>query len=423
MARILCVGSNLRFAEHADWDEQPNISDYDLVFLNLRDLEKRFHEFTDDEIRGRAEDRVFNIADPERVMDVLMHGGDIYAILPTVREKIDEQHPVGELLKDAEKDVTGISPRPPSVDFFNFFPAVLEVENQGGKSVDENSIDSDWRWYFKDSFDWDICFRPTKGTKDVGLRYELQSLVENRYEKQLASELVHTPFKSRYQDREIGSIYLLPLLDGWGFENLADKILEKFYPDIDIETEAKAPEWAGQLSTPRQQELEEKISELETELALEDQYRILLYGTGDSLEHTVHQAFRELGFEVQGEKEGRRDGLVSSDKQIYVLEIHGTTGGVKKRKLRQLYEWKEDNEDKWDRPVTGLYIVNPKRKTKPNDRNITVPPDTVDYVDGKDLHIVRTPELFNAISKKQRNELTTGDIQQMLATSDAEITF
>jgi hypothetical protein len=45
MVRILSIGSELDYAHHADWNESANIRDYDIVFVNLRDLERRTDEF------------------------------------------------------------------------------------------------------------------------------------------------------------------------------------------------------------------------------------------------------------------------------------------------------------------------------------------------------------------------------------------
>lgn len=423
MVRILCKGGHLKYADNAGWREDTNISDYDIVFLNLLKLDQQFEEYIEYQEGPVNRDNVFDIIDPERVMDVLEHGGDVYAILPTQagKRKIpDTDDPPDTFFEKARKEAAGITPVATRANFFDWFPATLMIEDDGGQSVDETSIDSDWDWYFKDSFQWDICFEETKGTKDRGLRYHLKPLVENRYGMQLAGELIHKPFKTRYEDLEIGSVYLLPLLDGWGFEDLAERILEKFHPDVDIETDVEAPNWASEFSTPQQRRLEERISKLEAELDQEQGFRALLYGTGDELEEAVHTAFNTLGFKVEGEKDGRRDGVVTTDERVYVLEIHGTTGGISKHKLRQLKDWKESNESSWEKSVDGLFVVNSQRRMEPGERDVTIPPDLLEYSERNDLHILRSPELFKMISEIQEGGFTKNEVRQKLS-SEVEI--
>lgn len=427
MTRIFSKGGDLDFAENFDWDKHPNISDYDIVFLNLRDLEKNFEDYVGYEESKEAENKLFEIADPEKIVDVVLHGGDIYAVLPTTKEKTAEpdQPPKKRgLLQSAMREEAGITPVATRVDFFDWVPTQMNVEEEPpSQSVDEETIDPDWQWYLQDSFEWTLCLEQVGATRTQNLDIRFQPLVVNRYKKQLATEIVHTAITSRYADQEIGSIYLLPLMDGWAFEDLAEKIMERFYPEVEVETVPGAPDWITEFSTPRQQELEREIGELKSKMNQEKQLKELLYGTGDSLEEAVYQAFQQLGFDSEGEEKGRRDGLLFTDDRIYVLEIHGTEKGIKKGKLRQLYEWQENNEDRWDRPVTGIYVVNPKRTTRPEERNISVPPDTIDYIEGKDLHILRSPNLYTALSKVQDNQLTRKEIKQRLQSSDPEIRF
>ncbi|MDQ2055228.1 hypothetical protein [Halobellus sp. H-GB7] len=82
MTRILSKGSELDFADYADWDETANIRDYDLLFVNLRDLEQRKDEFLHTDV-PREYWRQYELPSHDHVLELITSGGDIVVTLPT----------------------------------------------------------------------------------------------------------------------------------------------------------------------------------------------------------------------------------------------------------------------------------------------------------------------------------------------------
>lgn len=159
MVRILSKGSQLDYADYADWDESANVRDYDIVFINLRDLERRKDEFLHARVPAEYR-RLYEFPLPEHVVQLLLSGGDIFVVLPfelSARPSEDQDWEPPEPIP-GDTPVRGGTP---ILNFLSWLPFTLEVHEEGGESVEEETIDEDWDWYFDDDFSWNFSIPPS----------------------------------------------------------------------------------------------------------------------------------------------------------------------------------------------------------------------------------------------------------------------
>jgi len=246
--------------------------------------------------------------------------------------------------------------------------------------------------------------------------------VENRYGQALAAKVEVNRMKGR-QTIEIrpdwGTIYLLPMLDGWGIDQLAEQVMEHEYPEVDIETVGRSPDWLSDYDAPREDELEEQIEELQQELAEAQSFKRILWEQGDELEEAVYDAFRKAGLTIQEEVPHRRDGAIDLGDRMIMLEITGTTGSVTESKLSQLNKWVINNQDEFEGEVTGLFIINYSRDTDPADRRLHLDPDRIEYLESSGLQLITTLELFAMVHGLESREID-GNVVEAKLRSDVE---
>jgi hypothetical protein len=218
-----------------------------------------------------------------------------------------------------------------------------------------------------------------------------------------------------------GRIYVLPLIGNYKYPQFAEEILHNVY-DFDLHTETDdTPEWLSEYTLPDEQEILDEISELRNELETKlsqlkgvQKYKELLYETGTTLEETVHKTFRDMGFDVEDEKSGRRDGSVQLSDERMILEIHGTTSGVSLNKCRQLDDWVERAIADGENDANGLLVVNPMRKKDPSERRDAIPDNVIDYMEGRGYKILTTTELLKLVKAEKENVLDKDAIEERL---------
>lgn len=420
MVRILSIGSELDYAHHADWNESANIRDYDIVFVNLRDLERRTDEFLHANVPGEYR-RQYQFPPTEHILQLLTSGGEFIVTLPSSIDAEPSENQDWEPPEPIPEDEP-VPAGTPILNFFSWLPLELDIDDMGGESIDEETIDEDWEWYFDDGFSWDLAFSTRRDTTEH-VRFRLESLVENRYGESLAAQITANfaqgPRTTGLRP-DWGSIYLLPFLEGWGIENLVQHVMENLYPDVDIETAGRQPDWLADYESPRESELEEQISDLEQELAEAQSFERLLWEQDDELEEAVYETFRKAGLTVHDEVPHRRDGAIELDDRMIMLEITGTTGSVTERKLSQLQKWVTNNQDEFDKEVSGLFVINHFMETDPADRDLTLDPDRLNYLESAGLQLVTTPELFKMVNGLETDDLDADDVEAKLR-SDSEV--
>lgn len=422
VTRILSKGSELDFADYADWDETANIRDYDLLFVNLRDLEQRKDEFLHTDV-PREYWRQYELPSHDHVLELITSGGDIVVTLPTTLSVQPSENQDWEPPESVSDD--SMFAGTPVLNFLNWLPFEIEAEDSGGQSVDADSITDEWSWYFPDQFDWDLSFLSGGGDAE-GVRFRFESLVDNGYRQALAVKFTANQARGARTTGlapEWGTIYLIPLLDGRGFQDFSYQVMDELYPDVDLNTVGRQPDWLGDYQAPREEELEAEIERLQRKLAHAQAYKQLLWEQGDELEEIVYLALQDAGLTIEEEVPGRRDGAIDLVDRKVMLEITGTTGGIKESKLRQLQTWVDYNQNDYDEEITGLLVINHQRDRNPSERRVQLDEQREAYLDSRGLQLVTTPELFKIVTGIATGEISEDDVEAKLRSDEGIVVF
>ena len=192
------------------------------------------------------------------------------------------------------------------------------------------------------------------------------------------------------------------------------------------------PEWLSNYELPGEENIKNKISEKQTEIdSLEQElenltgFKKLLYTYDDELENIVRDTFRQLGFTVEGEIPGGRDGILKTETADFVLEITGTGGGIKKKKVRQLDDHVESYiAENPEGEIKGLLIVNPDFTTDPDKRDIRIEPNVENYINRRgDYKVLTTPDLYQLIADHIKQEIDQSEVERLLSEGGIRINY
>jgi hypothetical protein len=410
------VGTDVGVAtKSVSWNEEYNVKDYDWIFLDYYSLDQQVGDSTISE--------VFNgIVEPRQsdLFRAVATGSKVIVLLP-------ERDPIP---RDKHGQIT----------INEHFPNDFALIDEAGRSLNQDSVPPEWKWYFDSPFNWKMYIGMSSETYKYGNEefvYEYQELAANAANELLACKVLfhqiretRTPRQNQTEDLP-GEISYIPVIKNWGANELVKEILDEF-TDLDTRIKTKdSPEWADEKSLPgedetaselgelreQKREIEQKIKEKNEELQEFDRYKALLWGNEDILEQLVPEIFREFGFEVEGEQPHGRDGMILLDDKRFVMEITGTTGGIKDDKCRQLSTWVDDLElEDQEHDYIGLLVVNPDRRTRPSDRNPDeyLPPHLRRFLEKRDFHVLLTPDLYHLLSKYRADKLESEDIRDIL---------
>ena len=279
--------------------------------------------------------------------------------------------------------------------------------DESGKSV--NVVDNDWDWYFGNLFGWDKLINAGSPT-----HYETYSIAENSYGEQIATKV---------NRNRGGFVALMPPDDNISYSGFVRYTLQNVF-NIESNVEGRAPPaWLSEYSLPKEKDIEDsiqkkrkEIEELEDELEALTKFKKLLYETNTNLEEVTRDALRELGFTVDGEVPGKRDGILHTGDTQFVLEITGTTGGIKKSKGRQLDDWVENVMlENLGENISGLLIVNPEMGTQPDERDIGIEPNVRKYMEQRgNYKVFSTVDLYRLVKLNLREGVDKDEIEEML---------
>jgi hypothetical protein len=199
--------------------------------------------------------------------------------------------------------------------------------------------------------------------------------------------------------------------------------MDELYPDVDLNTVGRQPDWLGDYQAPREEELEAEIERLHRELAHAQAYKQLLWEQGDELEEIVYIALQDAGLTIEEEVPGRRDGAIDLADRKVMLEITGTTGGIKESKLRQLQTWVDNNQNDYDEEITGLLVINHQRDRNPSERRVQLDEQREVYLDSRGLQLITTPELFKMVTGISMGDISEDDVQAKLRSDEGIIVF
>lgn len=421
--RVLSKGSALPFAhESVGWDESINFKDFDVVFVNLRTLEKSAEEYDHPYNESDESPCVF---DPYEVTTFVKTGGFMVVYLPDLltvsmgntttkpnRDNATTFTTMGRGAKQQDKEVEPYD----AYELISWLPFPISIDtDESGESV--SVLEDEWKWYFGGRFEWErIISHSTYETK-----YNSDTIAENSYSESIATKVTHS-----YNTSD-GYVAIIPPDESITYSDFVKDALQYVF-GIDINVEGRAPPaWLSDYTIPNEEKIEnsidekkEEILELEEELESLTKFKKLLYETSTNLEEVTREALRELGFTVDGEVPGKRDGILHTQDTQVVLEITGTTGGIKKSKGRQLDDWVENvmAENPGDE-ISGLLIVNPEMGTPPDERDISLEPNVKAYMEQRgDYKILTTVDLYRLLKLNLKQGVDKEDVEKMFYQDD-----
>lgn len=422
--RILSKGSELPFVHKSvGWDESTNFKDYDIVFVNLRTLEDSAQDY---DHPYNDSDESPEILDKSDVSTFIQEDGYMVAYLPN--------SPVAEMGDTTTEPKSKFSSQPvtarqrqvnknkevePYCDYelLNWLPFSVNITTEeSGKSIE--FFEEEWKWYFGNLFSWDKII-----SVDSSTFYDADSIVENSYGERIATKI------SRSSG---GHISLIPPDETTTYSDFVKNTLQNVF-DVDIDVEGRAPPaWLSDYSLPNEEDIEDSIQEkkkeiedLEKELESLTKFKKLLYETHTNLEEVTRDALREIGFTVDGEIPGKRDGILQTPEKRFTLEITGTTGGIKLSKCRQLDDWVENVTIEFpDEDVSGLLIVNSEMGTPPEERNISLEPNVERYMKRRgDYKILTTLDLYRLVEIDIEEGLDMNDVEELFYQDETLLTL
>lgn len=374
-----------------DWDEEGNLRDHHIAFIDLRDLERRADSLNHP---SRDTDNSVKFPSHDEISEFVRSGGVICVYLPQNLDFMiggEDYH---------------------SLDWLPFETLTLQEE---GDSVNINNLGEEWDWYFDDPFEWSYLFEGTSDWRIFSHRIsdtKIKPIAKNRGGQKIAVSVL-VP-KSDWE----GSVLLIPPDERWESAEFARYTLNKvFEQDVDLESPSP-PEWikehtVGEETAFKEQidSLKEDIKEIESSIEEISKFKKLLYEDGDEFEEIVRKSLEKVGLEVTGEVPGRRDGTIETEERVLTLEAYGSDGGVKLEKCRQLEDWVGNTQDEYDKDVSGILVPNPFRRREPASRDLSIPGNVENFMEIRGFSILFSHELFNVVDLYLREEVTTSEIE------------
>lgn len=405
LMRILSKGSELPFVhESVGWDDSTNFKDYDIVFVNLSSLEETAQEFDHPYNESQQSPKIFDSSD---VSTFIQTGGFMVVYLPDT-PTVDMGGATKKTKKDKvsnkpalrggrnNQDAANVKPYK-EYNLLEWLPFPVNIDtDESGESV--SVLEKEWEWYFRSRFKWNKII----SHKTYTTGYKSDVIAENSYSKPIATKI------TKSSDRSNGHVAIIPPKESITYSEFVKTTLEKVF-GIESNVEGRAPPaWLSEYILPKEDDIEDRIQkkrkeieELEEELESITKYKKLLYETSTNLEEVTREALKELGFTVDSEVPGKRDGVLHTKETNFALEITGTTGGIKLSKGRQLDDWVENvMAENPDENISGLLIVNPEMGTSPGERDISIEPNVKNYMRQRgDYKILTTIDLYRLIEQ------------------------
>lgn len=416
--KIWVLGSKNPNADKSiSWDsELPHLGDPDVLIINLNSLDK--------ETLTRIDKEKYNQM-RQAIMDKFVSGGTIiiitaphlqgdapnyfdnYYVSPIHVET--EEIPEGYNIKQFDKKLNPFSSYVEEIGKFNFY---LKV--------------------------YDFHFLAWKLNLDIE---ELQVSSSEIYKSTDNSNHVLS-IALKENKRNSGLVIFLPPTRKISISEGINKLLESFGKTTPNEV---IPEWASKISLSgikekeselaklqsQKQEVEGKIKSVNEEKQKLLNHRRLLYSNGSSLEGTVYDAFRLVGFKEikQIREKDKEDGVIEfqtrTDFKYGIIEVEGSDKRTSIEKLDQCNRWVNDhfllrNE------VKGIFISNQFRsKEYPQSKSerVQYEHNQLKYATTRKLCIIPSCVLFEAVNKALENKgKSRAEIEKLIAETNGILT-
>lgn len=137
-----------------------------------------------------------------------------------------------------------------------------------------------------------------------------------------------------------------------------------------------------------------QVEQLRASQAQDEQWKLLLAGSGAALERQVQRAFELFGFAVEGHDIGRSDLRATYGDKRVVVEVKGLNKSAAEKNAAQLEKW-VSGEVEEGRAAKGILVVTGWRNTPLFDRSESVfPAQMVTYSERRDHCLVSGTQLL-----------------------------
>lgn len=127
--------------------------------------------------------------------------------------------------------------------------------------------------------------------------------------------------------------------------------------------------------------------------------KVLMAGSGRSLELAVERALTDLGCTVEEGEKGRTDRIVRWRNAVAVLEIKGLAKSARERDAAQLEKWVSEYLLNNGKPAKGVLFVNAWRSAPLDARDQpSFPPSMLPYAEGRSHCLATTAQLLAAVT-------------------------
>ncbi len=327
---------------------------------------------------------------------------------------------------------------------FFWTPVVPLRQAEPGTVV--TNIDSGWSWYVERVQTYTHFFTGGfRGAQKAHTYFSNLGVSANKYDiattplafarhgRPIALELTLTGEREGFTATpEVfsSSAFLLPTLAGVPSADVVNFILQERYG---FEITTVAPEWSGgyvlpthapmlgELTTLRKTivDAQARLPSVEKREAHAARFQALLYEGDDALEPVVLEALSLLGGDVEepatrGVEDGR---VIDPDGNLYMIEVKGLTGEIKRAHIRQLQDWVTAAQTDENLDCRGLLVANVHRSQPPGERAAAITGEVVSAARRVSHAVITTTQLFQALADLEAEMLTAQTFWEAVANA------
>ena len=433
-AKILVIGSKgYARVKCVEWfaEPVPNAADFDDVVINAIALAEILREKKGEGKQGKPlslieEWRSWLGKLQERLRKLVKTGGRIVSIAT------DKGVAYGFRELDS---IEGRAKIPRFVTSRDWIPLPVSFTEEHGDTVEVvEKVFSRYmsvvkRWEFtldvdrdKGSDPWlELADEHPKGEVEV----QLQPIAINRQGAAIAAAISYVVRGNGHQS---GYIIMLPPPTTVSVDEALCVLLEDLYG---IEGRAPDPPWFSEVIAPgepaataelesahgaltaAQERVDAAVAGMEGAVA----YKRVLSQKGPALQEVVRATFESMGIKTADSPVSDEFVLVRSGHTVLV-EVTGSDGSIATRDLSQLIKDMGKYVEATGEPAKGLFIANPWKDLRPDQRDTKdkpiFPDDVVKTARPFSVALLSTTELFNAYCAAKEAKLTADDVMQRI---------
>ena len=365
--------------------DRPNISDYDIVFVDYSTYPHDFLRSLPFDERIKCYSRIDQIFNQQKFVEIL--NGEIWLFI-----FIDQGAPL-EWLSNI---------------------VVVSIRDDRGEM--KKVLQPKWQKYFDLLKEWRVYFhinlRKNNSLNIIDIKPTVLARTRAHQPIGIQIERIYTLYQAneftRPEEKFISTnIFLLHTLGKQSKEGVL-YILENI---LNISLTQEEPEWSkcidfekGKTIKAEIEQLEKRKKEIESHIKtkikeLENLYEFkkLLWATGHELEKIVRRFFRELlGIIISESTKSEEDGVFKINSRVYVVEIKsGKRRGAKFEELSKLITRMETiSKNHPDKKIRGLFIMNHFAEFPVSERKSPFPDNVKKTAEVNDVKLITTVELF-----------------------------